>query len=143
MIDEIEDPVERATKFDAETERELRPIFAASLNEDKQGIKRAIAVFEGKNLEKTDGLKKWLKAAFGDAINSAAGEQLHVLRGAMRTFNLLEKPGAFLKDKKIKWTVIKYFFRGRTKNSKARLQRGPNREQMLEIALPKETQKAA
>ena len=132
VIYEIEDPVERATKFDAETERELRPIFTASLNEDKQGIKRAIAVFKGKNLEKTDGLKKWLKAAFGDAINSAAGEQLHVLRGAMRTFNLLEKPGAFLKDKKIKWTVIKYFFRGRTKNSKARLQRGPTREQMLD-----------
>ena len=133
-LDDFTDPVERALRFDEETENELRPIFAASLSEDKQGIKRAVAALKGKNVEDTGSFKKWLKAAFGDAINSAASEQLHVLRGAMRTFNLMEKPGDFLKDSKIRWTILRYMLRGRAKNNRARFQRGPKREEMLAIA---------
>ena len=143
ILDEFTDPVERALQFDEETENELRPIFSASLIEDKRGIKRAVAVLEGKDIEDTGGLKNWLKAAFGDAINSAASEQLHVLRGAMRTFNLMEKPGDFLKDNKIRWTILRYMLRGRAKNNRARFQRGPKREQMLDIAEPQRNPKAA
>tara|TARA_B110000914_G_C15429066_1_gene430442 strand:+ start:80 stop:856 length:777 start_codon:yes stop_codon:yes gene_type:complete len=143
ILDEFTDPVERALQFDEETENELRPIFSASLIEDKRGIKRAVAVLEGKDTEDTGGFKKWLKAAFGDAINSAASEQLHVLRGAMRTFNLMEKPGDFLKDNKIRWTILRYMLRGRAKNNRARFQRGPKREQMLAIAEPQQNQNAA
>ena len=102
-----------------------------------------VAVLEGKDTEDTGGFKKWLKAAFGDAINSAASEQLHVLRGAMRTFNLMEKPGDFLKDNKIRWTILRYMLRGRAKNNRARFQRGPKREQMLAIAEPQQNQNAA
>ena len=143
ILDESSDPVERALRFDEETENELRPIFIASLNEDKQGIKRAQAILEGKDVENTGSFKQWLQAAFGDAIGSAAREQVHVLRGAMRTFNLMEKPGDFLKDSRIRWTILRYMLRGRAKNNRARFQRGPRRMEMLAIAQQSNSQAAA
>ena len=65
------------------------------------------------------------------AIGAAAREQLHVLRGAMRTFNLLEKPGDFMKDWKIRLTVLRYLLRGRKKNAQRRLQPGLGRDELL------------
>ena len=143
ILSESSDPVERALRFDEETENELRPIFIASLNEDKQGIKRAEAILEGKDIEDQGSFKQWLRAAFGDAIASAAREQVHVLRGAMRTFNLMEKPGDFLKDTRIRWTILRYMLRGRAKNNRARFQRGPKRGEMLDIAKSPRNQQAA
>ena len=134
IMDESSDPLERALRFDEETENELRPIFIASLNEDKQGIKRAKSILEGREVENTNSFKQWLRAAFGDAIGSAAREQVHVLRGAMRTFNLMEKPGDFLKDSRVRWTILRYMMRGRARNNRARFQRGPSRLEMLAIA---------
>lgn len=133
MLDEIADPLQRALHFDEQTEEILRPIFDMSLKEDKQGIKRARAIFDGRQLESTGGFRKWLGAAFGDALASASREQLHVLRGAMRTFNLMEKPGDFLKDNRIRWTVLRYMLRGRSSNAQARYQRGPSRQDMLDV----------
>jgi hypothetical protein len=54
-----------------------------------------------------------------------------VHRGIMRTVNLVEKPGTFLKDKKIRNTVFRYMLRGRTKNAAARIQRGASRDDMI------------
>lgn len=127
------DPVKRAVRFDRETEATLRPIFDMSLKEDKQGIERAKAILEGHQIESAKGFKGWFRAAFGDALASASREQIHVLRGVMKTFNLMEKPGDFLKDNAIRWTVFKYMFKGRAKNSRARYQKGPNREEMLKV----------
>lgn len=133
VIHQETDPLQRALKFDERTEEELRPIFATSLREDKSGIRRAAAIREGRELDKTDTLKKWFSAAFGDAISAASREQLHVMRGVMRTFNLMEKPGDFLKDNRTRWTVLRYMLRGRARNSRSRLQRGPKRDEMLTI----------
>jgi len=143
ILDEYSDPVERALKFDEETENELRPIFIASLNEDKRGIRQAEALLEGKEVEDQGSFKQWLRASFGDAIASAAREQVHVLRGAMRTFNLMEKPGDFLKDNRIRLTILRYMLRGRAKNNRARFQRGPRREEMLAVVHQGSSQEAA
>ena len=47
------------------------------------------------------------------------------------TVNLVEKPGAFLKDKKIRNTVFRYMLFGRKKNAAARIQRGASRDDMI------------
>lgn len=133
VISDHDDPVTRAIVFDQCTEDELRPIFKTSLNEDKKGIKRAAAIKAGKTLDQADSLKKWIGLAFGDAIGAAARDELHVIRGAMRTFNLLEKPGAFLKDWSIRLTILRYMFRGREKNAAARIQTGPSRLEMIKL----------
>ena len=125
------DPWQRALDFRAKTEEEIRPIFNASLNEDKNGIKKAEAVREGRTVDQAKSLKQWFGLAFGDALVAAAKYHLHVHRGIMRTVNLVEKPGAFLKDKKIRNTVFRYMLFGRKKNAAARIQRGASRDDMI------------
>ena len=127
------DPRTRALEFDARTEQGLRPIYDASLREDKSGIRRAEALMQGLLLDKPDSLKKWFGLAFGDALAAAARERLHVMRGLLRTFHLLEKPGDFLKDRRIRLTVLAYMLRGRKRNAARRLQKGPSRDEMLNL----------
>lgn len=133
LLTEKSDPLERALEFDRRTEDRLRPVFEMSLREDKQGINRAKEIFEGRTFNDNKGFKRWLRAAFGDAIAGASREKIHVLRGAMRSFNLMERPGDFLKDPQIRWTILRYMFRGRERNNRARFQRGPKRHEMLEV----------
>ncbi len=125
------DPETRALQFAAVTTERLRPIYDASLREDKNGIKRADAVRQGLDRDKADSLKKWFGLAFGDALAAAVREELHVFRGMMRTVNLVEKPGDFLKDPKIKRTIFRYMLNGRKRNARARVQRGLSRAKML------------
>ncbi len=133
VISENSDPRQRALAFDQKTEEEIRPIFKTSLEEDKRCIKRASAIFEGKTLEEAKTFKKYLALAFGDAISAASRNELHVFRGVMKTFNLLEKPGDFLKDWRIKMTIFRYMFRGRKKNAPSRMQAGPSRSEMMSL----------
>lgn len=133
LIDEVTDPVERAIAFDRRTEEALRPIFETSLREDKSGIKRARAVLEGKAVDEAKSFRQWLRLAFGDALARASREQLHVMRGAMRTFNLMEKPGEFLNDWRVRITVFRYMLYGRRRNARARRQNGPSRDEMLSL----------
>jgi len=130
VIDGSNDPMQRAIDFDRLTHAELRPIFDASLREDQRGIRRARASMENRLVEQPDTLKRWLRLAFADALGAAARDQLHVLRGALRTFHLLEKPGEFLNDWRVQRTILRYMLRGRRRNAAARLQPGPDRKAM-------------
>ncbi|MCB1646717.1 MAG: FAD-dependent monooxygenase [Pseudomonadales bacterium] len=133
LINEVQDPWERALAYDRLTEEEIRPIFKASLSEDRKGIQRALAIREGRVLDQADSFKSWLGLAFGDAMAAASRDQLHVIRGVMRTFNLMEKPGEFLNDWRIRMTLFRYMFKGRTQNARARIVNGPHREEMLAL----------
>ena len=55
------------------------------------------------------------------------------MRGMMRTFHLLEPPGDFLKDARVRRTIFRYMLRGRKRNVAQRLQPGPDRAAMLEL----------
>jgi 2-polyprenyl-6-methoxyphenol hydroxylase-like FAD-dependent oxidoreductase len=133
VLAEVDDPRERARTFDARTEEALRPIFQTSLTEDRNGIRRALAAARGELLEEPEGWRRRFGVAFGDALAAAARYNLHVMRGMLRTVNLLEKPGAFLQDRRTRMIVLLYMLRGRRRNAQARHQRGPSRTQMLEI----------
>ena len=134
-----DDPVERALSFDRKTEAMLRPIFKASLAEDRRGIGRAraiAAVADAGDAAKTNRLKSWLRNSLGEALAAASREQLHVFRGLMRSFNLMEQPGDFLKENRVRWTLLRYFLRGRKRNASLRLQHGPDRQSMLKVISP-------
>ena len=131
-LTETNDPVQRAQTFHHLTHERLRPIFNASLSEDKNGIRRAEAVLQGQSVEKASTIKQYLKLAFGDALAWAARYDIDVFRGMMRTVNLVENPGDFLKDKQTRRTVFGYMLRGRKRNAKARVQRGLSRTQMMQ-----------
>jgi 2-polyprenyl-6-methoxyphenol hydroxylase-like FAD-dependent oxidoreductase len=133
VLSEVTDPRTRALEFDQRTEASLRPIFQTSLTEDRNGIRRALAAAQGRLLEEPEGWRKRFGLAFGDALAAAARYNLHVMRGMMRTVNLLEKPGAFLEDRKTRLIVMLYMLRGRRRNAHARHQRGPSRTEMLQL----------
>jgi 2-polyprenyl-6-methoxyphenol hydroxylase-like FAD-dependent oxidoreductase len=142
VLHKFSNPKERALAFDRVTEEELRPIYQASLQEDRLGKKRANAILQGKKIDGQRGIKQWLRASFGDALASASRENMHVFRGVMKSFNLMEKPGYFLKDNRIKRTILRYMLRGRKKNSSARYQRGPSRLEMISIIKDEENKAA-
>jgi 2-polyprenyl-6-methoxyphenol hydroxylase-like FAD-dependent oxidoreductase len=127
VIEREQDPVRCALQFEIDTQEQIRPIFDASLNEDRKGIKRAAAVRSGQSLERAGGIKKWFGLAFGDAMAGAMQSNIHVIRGLMRTVHLLEAPGAFLKEKRIRNTIFWYMLRGRRKNAAANIVNGPDR----------------
>jgi 2-polyprenyl-6-methoxyphenol hydroxylase-like FAD-dependent oxidoreductase len=133
VIEQHSDPLCRAVAFSDRTRAELRPIFDASRQEDKRGIRRAKASMENHRVETPHTFKRWLALSFGDALSAAARDQLHILRGALRSFHLLEKPGDFLKDWRVRRTVIRYMLRGRKRNAASRLQPGPDRGDMHDI----------
>lgn len=134
VLNETQDPLERARRFAARSEQDLRGIFKASLAEDRRGIARAQAEMSGQAIDKPKSLKDWFTMAFGDALTAAARDELHVMRGLNRTINLLEEPGAFLKEPAIKRTIFRYMLRGRKRNSAARRQPGLNREEAYALA---------
>ena len=142
VLAEQSDPWQRALAFKQRTEAEIRPIFDASLTEDKRGIRRANATRKGVAVDKATSIKKWFTLAFGDALVAAARYQLHVHRGIMRTVNLVEKPGAFLKDPKVRNTIFRYMLRGRKRNAQARIQAGLSRAEMLGMVSHLSRQKA-
>ncbi|NOX52707.1 MAG: FAD-dependent oxidoreductase, partial [Gammaproteobacteria bacterium] len=81
------DATQRAQAFNKLTQERIRPIFDASLREDKSGIKRADAVKKGLDKDTANSIKSWFRLALGDALAAAVRDQLHVFRGMMRTFN--------------------------------------------------------
>ncbi len=127
VLDDEANPIARARLFAQRSEDELRPIFKASLAEDRRGIARAQAEMAGQALDKPKSLKAWFGMAFGDALTAAAAKELHVMRGLNRTINLLEVPGAFLQEPAVKRTLFRYMLRGRKRNAAARRQPGLNR----------------
>jgi 2-polyprenyl-6-methoxyphenol hydroxylase-like FAD-dependent oxidoreductase len=133
VLDEIADPRARALAFDARTRERLRPIYDASLRQDRSGIERARALMNGEPIDRPDSLRRWASLALRDAVAAAARERIHVLRGVLRSFHLLEKPGEFLKDGAVRRTVLLYLLKGRRRNAGKRLQRGPSRNEMLEL----------
>ena len=130
---EITDPKQRALAFEQRTEAELGPIFRASGVEDRNGIRRSKAALAGRLLDDADSVAKRLRLAFGDALAAASRNNLHVLRGLLRTINLLERPGSFLQDRRTRLIIYLYMLRGRRRNAGARRQQGPSREEMLAL----------
>lgn len=133
LLETMEDPERRALAFHERTRQEIRPVFDISVREDRRGIERAEAVMQGKLLHKPDSLVEGLKLAFRDAMSAASREEIHVARGAMRSFNLLETPGDFLNDWSVRLTVLRYLLRGRSRNARRRLQPGPGRDEMNRV----------
>jgi len=134
VLTEIGDPLERARVFDERTRAALRPIYDSSLGEDRNGIRRAHEARTGeRSAEKADSFKKRFGMAFGDAMAAAARYNLHVNRGLSRTMNLLEKPGAFLAERRTRMIIFAYMLRGRARNAASRIQRGPSRSEMLAV----------
>jgi 2-polyprenyl-6-methoxyphenol hydroxylase-like FAD-dependent oxidoreductase len=135
VLETVSDPFKRAIEFDHRSTDALRPIYDASVREDRTGIKKAAAVRKGEQFDGVGGFKpgKYLALAMRDALSAASRSNMKVFRGVMRTFHLLEKPGEFFNDWRIRLVIVAYMLRGRSVNTAKQLQAGPDRSEMLEI----------
>jgi len=131
ILHDISDPRQRALTYNDQTELEIRPIFKSSLSDDRKAISKAKAIRDGKPFDQADTFASWLKLAVGDAVSAAAQTDLDVVRGAMRTVNLLEKPGDFMNSWRIRLTVLRFMLRGRSQNAMSRMPIGPGRLELL------------
>ncbi len=129
VLEENESPMDRALVFDRRTEEELRPIFKASLADDKRAISRARAIMSGDTPEKPTGMRARLRSMFGNAMREATRKDIHVMRGAMRTFNLMEKPGEFMKDWRVIARTLRFMGRGQSSSRVT----GPSRDEILTL----------
>ena len=127
-----DDPKTAAYHFEKATREQLRPIWQASLDEDRAGIKRADAILNPDHPSQRQTLKKRFSKAFGDALTRASQQHIRVFRGAFRTFNLMESPGRFLKDRRtqilIFWTLLRHGW----KKAPPRVVDGPIRQDMID-----------
>ena len=98
------DPIARAMAFHHQSRERLRPIWEASLREDRNAIKEQTAYSWTE--KDAFSVKRWFQASIGDAVNQAAQTYPSVFRGAMRSFNLMETPGAFLAERKTQGLVL-------------------------------------
>lgn len=133
VIEAFESPLQRALEFDRRTEQELRPIFKASLDDDRKAIIRAKAVMAGEQPARPKSIRARLTGAFSGALRIASRRHIRVFRGALRTFNLLEKPGEFMKDRVVLLLTLRYLLRGAGAGAASRTVNGPGREEMLSI----------
>lgn len=133
VLNRESDPRARALSFEAQTQKQIRPIHKASLAEDKRGIARAAAAANDEVVDRSSSAKEWFGLAFGDALTAASVMDVDVLRGLHRTINLLEPPGEFLQDGRIRRRVMRYMLRGRKRNAAARVQPGPSREEAYRL----------
>ena len=116
--------------FHHQSRERLRPIWEASLREDRNAIKRANRILLGQE-KAAFSVKRWFQASIGDAVNQAAQTYPSVFRGAMRSFNLMETPGAFLAERKTQGLVLWTLLTGGKKNKASRFVAGLSRGEML------------
>jgi len=144
VIAKWQDPISAAQQFHEATQTKLRPIWQASLNEDRTAIKRANLILNPESAlnSRQKSLKSRLSRAYGDAITKASQQHIRVFRGAFRTFNLMEPPGYFLKDFKTQCLIFWTLLRDGSANKNIRIVPGPSRQDMIQ-AIADPDQKAA
>jgi len=132
VLSDVSDSRLRTDEMARRVRDEVRPVWDASLADDQRGITRASAVIKGEP-EKARSIGRWLRNVVADAASAAARNEISVIRSAMRSFNLLAPPGAFMKDWRVRAALLRYVLRGRRRNATVRIQRGPDRLTMYEL----------
>ena len=133
VLRETSDPLRRGLSYEQRNREYLWPIYETSLMDDRNGRRRAQAVLTGRHRVSGGSAREIVMSAFRDAVSAAARKNLRVVRGALRTFNLVEKPGAFLKDWLTLLIVLAFLLKGSRKNLRDRMPAGPSREETLRL----------
>ncbi|MEQ9505774.1 MAG: FAD-dependent oxidoreductase [Hyphomonas sp.] len=131
VLDETDDPTERAVTFHTRLEAELRPFYMTQLKQDRSAIKRAQ---ETLTPGFTPSFKaKLLKSFLDDGIRIAVRSDTRLLREAMRGFHMLEHPDKWLGKPANMATILFYWARGRKRNASAYPPNpGPDRQALME-----------
>lgn len=130
IIAQDDDPMQRARKFDAMQQREIRPYYDFMVAEDAKAIRGAAP---GRDLAQRPALKARIAKRFvADALRPASRGDIDVFRALMRGFHMLEDPRRALRNPRILLNIFRVWSQGRAHTGRLQPPRlGPGREEML------------
>lgn len=130
VLDAVQSPAERALAYHAAVHEELRPFYDLMRRQDRAAIRRARAALAP---ERKPSFKSRMAKSFAeDAVAVAVRSDIGLLRQAMRGFNMLEHPEAWLKKPGNMARVLMYWARGKKLNAAAYPPKpGPDRHEMM------------
>lgn len=132
VLDKTRDPVARAIDFHAGVEAELRPYYNDMVKQDAAAIRRSANALNPNY--KANFRARLIKSFAEDAIMPAVRADIGLLRAFMRGFHMIEPPAKWLKSTHNVLTVLRYWLRGKKRNTNAGLyppKMGPGRTEML------------
>jgi hypothetical protein len=130
VLAETADPAMRLLAYHQRVASELRPYYLAMRGQDRNAIRRAEqALSPG---YKPTLREKVLLSFFLDGVTPAMRFDTDLLRESMRGFHMLEHPDAWIRRPKNFAKILRYWARGKKRNSAAYPPKaGPDRETMM------------
>ena len=130
VLAETADPGTRLLAYHQRVASELRPYYLAMRGQDRNAIRRAEqALSPG---YKPTLREKMLLSFFLDGVTPAMRFDTDLLRESMRGFHMLEHPDAWIRRPKNFAKILRYWARGKKRNSAAYPPKaGPDRETMM------------
>lgn len=130
VLDGSGEPVRRALDYHAAIHEELMPFYDLMRRQDRAAIRRARAALTP---ERKPSLRSKMARSFAeDAVAVAVRSDVSLLRQAMRGFNMLEHPEAWLRKPANMARVLMYWARGKKANAAAYPPKpGPERREMM------------
>lgn len=131
VLNETADRETRAQIFHQRVEDEIRPFFADMIKQDQLSIRRA------KNALDPDykpGFKSRLMTRFvEDGITIVIRSRADILRKAMKSFHMIEKPNLWMRNPSVLFTIARTWARGKKRNAALYPPKlGPDRREMFE-----------
>ncbi|HEY3889008.1 MAG TPA: FAD-dependent oxidoreductase [Caulobacteraceae bacterium] len=130
VLDETVDPALRARLYDTRVTTALRPYFEDMRAQDRSAIRRAANALDP--AYRAPLRAKVLQSFIGDGVGVAVRADVDLLREAIREFNMVDPPRAWLRRPENMLKVVGHWARGRTANARHHPPPlGPGRAEMM------------
>ena len=132
VLDETTDPALRARLYDARISMALRPYFEDMRDQDRAAIRRAARALDPDY--RAPLRSRMLQSFIGDGVGVAVRADVDLLREAMRAFNMVDPPRAWLRRPENMLKVVGHWARGRSANARYYPPPlGPERSEMMAV----------
>ncbi len=115
VLDETADPALRARLYDARIATALRPYFEDMREQDRAAIRRAAHALDP--AYRAPLRARVLRSFIGDGVSIAVRADVDLLREALREFNMVDPPRAWLRRPENMLKVVGHWARGRGANA--------------------------
>jgi hypothetical protein len=130
VLDETADPALRARLYDARITTALRPYYEDMRDQDRAAIRRAAHALDP--AYRAPLRARLVQSFIGDGVGIAVRADIDLLREALRDFNMVDPPRAWLRRPENMIKMVGRWARGRTANARFYPPPlGPDRAEMM------------
>jgi 2-polyprenyl-6-methoxyphenol hydroxylase-like FAD-dependent oxidoreductase len=116
VLDETVDPALRARLYDARITTALRPYYEDMRDQDRAAIRRALHALDP--AYRAPLRARLVQSFIGDGVGIAVRADIDLLREALRDFNMVDPPRAWLRRPENMIKMVGRWARGRTANAR-------------------------